>query len=220
MHKLYTMVRSGQRWELGEPELNDRGQPVIHNIASKLGCIRLAADLDSPVHSVFPEDEAGLVELTAQLKAMQEKAAARQSQQQQMQGRTCRMAVAEADSDLANDQSDATELSLSPQSPSNSDFEVGTPNDSANLPFESPTLTALFPSGEWGSATPQFFSSGTAAAACAGGYMNIDLLNQGLLESSFGTLKPHMLSCPKPEVMMGVGDPMIYSGCNGDSVRL
>jgi len=45
VHKLYAMVRSGQHWELGEPELNDRGQPVIHNIASKLGCIRPANDL-------------------------------------------------------------------------------------------------------------------------------------------------------------------------------
>ena len=34
------MVRNSKSWELGEPEMNDRGQPVIHDIASKLGCIR------------------------------------------------------------------------------------------------------------------------------------------------------------------------------------
>ncbi|KAM3087361.1 Fluconazole resistance protein 1 [Clarireedia jacksonii] len=39
------MVRNNEPWELGEPELNDRGQPVIHDIASKLGCIRPSPDL-------------------------------------------------------------------------------------------------------------------------------------------------------------------------------
>ncbi len=46
VHKLYAMVRNNQQWELGEPELNKRGQPVIHNIASKLGCIRPNSDID------------------------------------------------------------------------------------------------------------------------------------------------------------------------------
>ncbi|KAM3084439.1 Fluconazole resistance protein 1 [Clarireedia jacksonii] len=45
VHKLYLMVRNNEPWELGEPELNDRGQPVIHDIASKLGCIRPSPDL-------------------------------------------------------------------------------------------------------------------------------------------------------------------------------
>ena len=61
------MVRNNQSWDLGEPELNDRGQPVIHNIAQKLGCIRPNSDIDLPVHSVFPEDEAGMAELARQL---------------------------------------------------------------------------------------------------------------------------------------------------------
>jgi len=74
VHKLYNMVRNQQPWELGEPELNDRGQPVIHNIASKLGCIRPNSDMDLPVHSVFPEDEAGLAELARQLEEQQKEA--------------------------------------------------------------------------------------------------------------------------------------------------
>ncbi|KAL2019573.1 hypothetical protein VTK56DRAFT_9470 [Thermocarpiscus australiensis] len=73
VHKLYSMVRNQEPWELGEPELNDRGQPVIHNIASKLGCIRPNSDMDLPVHSVFPEDEAGLAELARQLEEQQQK---------------------------------------------------------------------------------------------------------------------------------------------------
>ena len=66
------MVRNGQQWDLGEPDLNDRGQPVIHNIAQKLGCIRPNSDIDLPVHSVFPEDEQGLSELARQLEEQQQ----------------------------------------------------------------------------------------------------------------------------------------------------
>ncbi|PHH87529.1 hypothetical protein CDD83_8741 [Cordyceps sp. RAO-2017] len=79
VHKLYSMVRSAQPWELGEPELNDRGQPVIHNIAQRLGCIRPNSDIDLPVHSVFPEDEAGMAELARQLEEQQQQ---RQAQAQ------------------------------------------------------------------------------------------------------------------------------------------
>lgn len=71
VHKLYNMVRSGEQWSLGEPELNDRGLPVIHDIASKLGAIRPNSDIDLPVHSVFPEDEAGMAELARQLEEQQ-----------------------------------------------------------------------------------------------------------------------------------------------------
>ncbi|KXX73509.1 Fluconazole resistance protein 1, partial [Madurella mycetomatis] len=71
VQKLFSMVRSQQPWEYGEPELNDRGQPVIHDIASKLGCIRPNSDADLPVHSIFPEDEAGLAELARQLEEQQ-----------------------------------------------------------------------------------------------------------------------------------------------------
>ena len=73
VHKLYSMVRKGESWNLGDPDTNERGQPVIHNIAEKLGCIRPNSDIDLPVHSVFPEDEAGMVELAAQLEGQQQR---------------------------------------------------------------------------------------------------------------------------------------------------
>ncbi len=41
------------------------------------------------------------------------------------------------------------------------------------------------------------------------------MLSQGLVESEFGTIKPHMINVPNSEVMLGVGDPMIaYSSYN------
>jgi len=57
------MVRNGESWDLGEPELNDRGLPVIHNIAEKLGCIRPSPDMPQS----FPEDAEEFAELQAQL---------------------------------------------------------------------------------------------------------------------------------------------------------
>ncbi|KAH8780822.1 hypothetical protein BGZ57DRAFT_941307 [Hyaloscypha finlandica] len=65
VQKLYTMVRNGESWDLGEPEMNDRGQPVIHDIASKLGCIRPSPDLPNN----FPEGAEDFAELQAQLQA-------------------------------------------------------------------------------------------------------------------------------------------------------
>lgn len=40
VHKLYAMVLAGEQWTLEPPVMNARGQPVIHDIAAKLGCIR------------------------------------------------------------------------------------------------------------------------------------------------------------------------------------
>jgi hypothetical protein len=44
--------------------MNDRGQPVIHDIASKLGCIRPSPDLPYS----FPEQESDFVDLQARMK--------------------------------------------------------------------------------------------------------------------------------------------------------
>jgi hypothetical protein len=61
------MVRNGEPWHLGEPQMNDRGQPVIHDLASKLGCIRPSLDpLDS-----FSKGAEDFAELQTQLQAAQ-----------------------------------------------------------------------------------------------------------------------------------------------------
>jgi len=64
VQKLYTMVRNNEPWTLGEPQLNDRGLPVIHNIAEKLGCIRPSPDLPY----AFPEDPQEFADLQNRLK--------------------------------------------------------------------------------------------------------------------------------------------------------
>jgi len=71
IHKLYAMVRNQQKWEYGEPKLNDRSQPVIQDIASKLGCIHPLQDLDLPVRMMIPEDMAGMAGVARQLEQLQ-----------------------------------------------------------------------------------------------------------------------------------------------------
>lgn len=250
VHKLYAMVRNSQQWDLGEPELNDRGQPVIHNIASKLGCIRPSSDMDLPVHSVFPEDEAGLAELAAQLEMQQrvrdEQANIKCEPVPSDGGRHDRAGSSDIDqysdyeaeygsqqyrqngsSGGGNGGSRRTTTSssafngtmtMSPQSFSAvpyGDFDGFATNSS------SPTTTVQTSSySAWGSrphsmdVTPQFLQQ-------SGALLDVDMLSQGLMESEFGTIKPHLLSGGQhSDAMMGLGDPMIYSGYDGEPLRL
>jgi hypothetical protein len=63
VQKLYFMIRNGELWDLGNPELNNRGLLVIYNIAKKLGCIRLSQDLKY----VFPENTEAIIELQSHM---------------------------------------------------------------------------------------------------------------------------------------------------------
>ncbi|KAH6653415.1 hypothetical protein BKA67DRAFT_320436 [Truncatella angustata] len=69
IHELYSMVRNGKSWDLGEPEINDQGQPLVHNIATLLGCVRSGSPMS--VHTPLPQDETGLAELAAERQARQ-----------------------------------------------------------------------------------------------------------------------------------------------------
>ncbi|KAL0937676.1 uncharacterized protein CTRU02_207407 [Colletotrichum truncatum] len=244
VHKLYAMVRNNQQWDLGEPELNDRGQPVIHNIAQKLGCIRPNSDIDLPVHSVFPEDEAGLAELARQLEEQQkereaDKAALKvevdsaSSCERSDRASSSELDHSEFEADYrkavfgAHNNTNANPMTMSPQSFSTgyTEFDVdsvASPIDPTAAMFhnQSPSINT-YP--QWTmprqAAPPpidlsqQFFQHNNALTS-------MDMLNQGLIESEFGTIKPHVLSCPNPEVMMGMGDPMIYGGYDGEPMRL
>ncbi|KAI0602802.1 hypothetical protein F4775DRAFT_588372 [Biscogniauxia sp. FL1348] len=234
VHKLYAMVRSGQSWDLGEPELNDRGQPVIHNIATKLGCIRPNADADLPPHSVFPEDEAGLSKLAAELEVQQKEresqSAEHKSETESNCTRTDRASSSELDhSDFEQDYRKAMLSSpqnlqtLSPQSFTSSynDFDTGNMQTDVDpsrglFAVQSPSAPTF---SSWDMSRPpsmdvppQFLSQMDISMAEL-------LLNQGLVESEFGTIKPHMINVPNSEVMLGMGDPMIYSGYNMESLR-
>lgn len=68
---LYSMARHSLPWTLGEPGFNNRGQPIIHNIAQKLGCIRPCSDMNLPLQSTPPKDVARKTELASQLEGWQ-----------------------------------------------------------------------------------------------------------------------------------------------------
>ncbi|KAJ4413520.1 Fluconazole resistance protein 1 [Gnomoniopsis sp. IMI 355080] len=230
VQKLYSMVRSGQQWDLGEPDLNDRGQPVIHNIAQKLGCIRPNSDIDLPVHSVFPEDEQGVADLASQLETQQQQEDSLPARHHATsESRDDRASSSELDShsDFEDYRKVAfgggggggaasSSLTLSPASLNNYDSFDSYPA-SEGLPSATSPSTNTFapwmrPPPTMGFSGPQFPPSGP--------YVGMDMLNQGLLESEFGTIKPHVVSCRNPEVMMGLGDPMIYSGFDADALRM
>lgn len=231
------MVRNGQQWDLGEPDLNDRGQPVIHNIAQKLGCIRPNSDVDLPVHTVFPEDEAGLADLASRLETQQrsEDAAAAAAGHHRHNSRADRASSSDLDPSDFEDYRKAafgggpasSTVTLSPASLSYDSFDSYSGPGSENLPSAaSPTNPIPTTFAPWmrpppppTQATAMGFNSPFVQQS--GAFAGMDMLNQGLLESEFGTIKPHMLNCPNPEVMMGVGDPMIFSGfSDADAMRL
>jgi hypothetical protein len=117
-------------------------------------------------------------------------------------------------------------MTLSPQSFTGSpDFDFAPPppeiDASTLFPSQSPSMNN-FPA--WSMVKPQLTDltmQFLQQQQQQNGMMaNMDMLNQGLVESEFGTIKPHVLSCPNPEVMLGMGDPMIYSGYDGEPMRL
>jgi hypothetical protein len=76
------MIQKNDSWDLGEPEMNNRGQPVIHDIASKLGCIRPSPEL--PV--AFPEGAEDFAELQAQLQAARSEMGAEEAGSRKLSG--------------------------------------------------------------------------------------------------------------------------------------
>ncbi|KAK9443123.1 uncharacterized protein G6M90_00g091780 [Metarhizium brunneum] len=232
VHKLYNMVRNSQTWELGEPDLNDRGLPVIHDIAQKLGCIRPNSDIDLPVHSVFPEDEAGMAELARQLEEQQNKDGDSQKDLKDTDSssyqRNDRASSSELDHSDFEDYRKAAfgsgnAMTLSPQSFAGSndfDFSPTVPEMDPSVMFASQNQS--MPNfSTW--SMPKSQNSGLAMQHFlqqADALQSMNMMNQPMVDPEFGTIKPDILSCPNPDVMMGIGDPMIYGGFDSESMRL
>lgn len=250
IHKLYSMVRSSQPWELGEPELNDRGQPIVHNIAQKLGCIRPNSDIDLPVHSVFPEDESSMAELARQLEEQQplevdassanSATTATRDSESSIYNRADRASSSDLEhSDMEQDYrkmafGSHNALSLSPQSfaSGGSDFEFSTtPIDlDAGAMFSTQSSSMPDFSSSWAAIPkpqqPQQQAQQPPATMSMSfmqqpsSLQNIVMMNQDALDADFGTIKPDILSYATSDVMMGMTDPMIYAGFDNDNMRL
>lgn len=70
VRRLYTMIQRSEPWEFGEPEHNDLGQPVVHDILQRLGCTGPKGE-DMVRNFNVPEDEASMVMLSRELEEEQ-----------------------------------------------------------------------------------------------------------------------------------------------------
>ncbi|KAH7465313.1 hypothetical protein FOMA001_g17228 [Fusarium oxysporum f. sp. matthiolae] len=231
IHKLYSMVRNSQPWELGEPDLNDRGLPVVHNIAQKLDCIRPNSDIDLPWYVVFPEDEAGMVKLALQLEEKQ-KEKEPQKEVKDADSSVCHQTELASSSELdhtnfecdylkaAFGNNNAMTLSAQIFTGSSSDVTLGfsPPEIGASDMFRSQSSSiSNLPS--WPMATEPRPSDLTLQSLQQPGLTGrLDMLNQDLVESDSGTI---LTSChlPGPEIPVGMGDPMIYSCYDGELMQ-
>ncbi|KAL7817237.1 N-terminal fungal transcription regulatory domain-containing protein [Trichoderma gracile] len=234
VHKLYQMVRTNQQWDLGEPELNDRGQPVIHNIAQKLGCIRPNSDIDLPVHSIFPENTQDLEELARQLKdhhadaQNKDREAEMESESPSAYRRTDRASSSDLDhsdieptdyrrSAFGGLNNNSQPVTMSPQSyaGSSTEFEF---NQSA--PSELDASAALFSAN-----SPQLpIFPEWAIKTAPGDVAAMQYFQQAMhmghpIMDGYETIKPQALS-NAGGVMMGMGDPMMYSPFDVDLVPI
>ncbi|KAI0393809.1 hypothetical protein F5Y17DRAFT_290015 [Xylariaceae sp. FL0594] len=241
IHKLYAMVRKGQSWDLGEPSFNERGDPIVHDIANLLGCIRPNADADLPPHSVFPEDTAGLEKLAAELDQQQvgrEKEGMGEGLQTAIESDRARLQRADSsDVDHSDFEHEHRRSFLSQNSVQNlsspaslvssySEFEPSTicsdVDPSASLfALQSPTVSAPYQPSPTTISAPfqqvwpvQRNPSFTAIPPFVGQGLDpvmAELMSQGMVDSELGTIKPQLMNVPNPEFMRGHCDPMIYN---------
>ena len=113
-------------------------------------------------------------------------------------------------------------MTLSPQSFAGSndfDFSPTVPEMDPSVMFASQThsvpnfSTWSIPKSQTSGLAMQFMQQAEAL-------QSMNMMNQGMVDADFGTIKPDILSCPNPDVMMGMADPMIYGGFDSEAMRL
>ncbi|SCO92537.1 related to zinc cluster transcription factor [Fusarium oxysporum] len=211
VHKLYSMVRNNEPWRVDEPELNDQGQPVVHSIAQKLNCISPRSDVDIPLHSVFPEDEASMAKLALRLR------------EQQKQNESQKEAKDTASPCVYQKTSFGNTNVMSPSAQSFTDnssdftFDPALPEtgDPAMFPLQLPSKPNFPPSPMTIESQPsdlsvQFLQQLDVAD-------RTEILKQDLLESVFSSIfsSNHV---PGPQIVMAMADPIIYPSYVGESI--
>ncbi len=189
------MVRNSQSWDLGEPELNNRGEPVIHSIAQKLGCIRADNCITGQGQLTFPEDKAGMSELVHQLEMQQDQ-------------------HEEADSNQAEIVGGNSALSpMSPVDTESTDFKLGLITELENelLIVASEFSAQTHSDEEWPilssskSSQRDQFNDLTMVLAQETNLQSMDILTQGLLGTGFYTLETDIQSCTSVDYQDGHG---------------
>ena len=202
IRRLYTMLRDDQQWRFDQPDVNDRGQPVIHDIVSKLGCMLSKGDFNLPASSLVPEDNAGFVKLATQLEA-----------QQSTQGAHLKTTAGTGPSPCQGDHVNSSGF----ENFGTFEYDVykSAFNDHSGLSegnaTGSPTIsTSYIPWGEL-QLTGSIRSKPPLVYPQPNFYADdIDKLNEGFLELEWGPNKLDMLPYSNLEAITGVGEPMIY----------
>ncbi|EMT73067.1 hypothetical protein NOF04DRAFT_3412 [Fusarium oxysporum II5] len=224
--KLYFKVRNNQSWDLGEPELDHNGQPVIHSIAQKLGCIHPNNEIDLSEYSLFPEDEVGMDEFAQQLNDQQIEHKPRKEpmkdEDSSTRNRTERASPSKLyHSNVEHDYqeaafSDINTIALSPQN-----FISSAGFDFPSLPPEVDSSTLLQSSAMSNFAAlpiakPQPTDLNLTYFQQRNGMMaSMSLLNQGHVEFEVDTIMPRVLLQTSPEVILSMDDSMSSSGYAG-----
>lgn len=197
------MVRNEQPWELGEPELNARGQPVIHTIASKLGCIPSSNDIEL-IHYVFPEDETGLAELATQLQSQHEGGYEEREPQNDRAAHT----LWKAPTSIPTVSPPWVAAASTPENSAYNDLamQLGRITEPSST-FTAPCSTSAVNNQP---TSMEFSEDGRVVQCPTQRFMNRDGPSQGFLESDLDILNPQMLY-PNSEGMMGMGGPTICS---------
>ncbi|EXK24319.1 hypothetical protein FOMG_18947 [Fusarium oxysporum f. sp. melonis 26406] len=225
INKLYFKVRNNKSWDLGEPELDHYGQPVIHSIAQKLGCIHPNNEIDLSEYSLSPEDEVGTDESAQQLKDQQIEHKPREEpmkdENSSMWNRTERVSPSKLyHSNVEHDYHEAAlsniNTSLSPQnfiSSAGFNFPSLPPEVDSSTLLQSPAMSNF---AAWPIAKPQPTDLSLTFFQQRNGMMaNMNLLNQGRVEFEVGTMTPHALLQTSPEVILGMDDSRLSSGYAG-----
>ncbi|CAI6047704.1 unnamed protein product [Clonostachys chloroleuca] len=208
IHKLYSMVRNDQQWGFGEPESNDCGEPVIHSIAQKLGCIRPSNNINLPVSPLFPEDEAGMAELANQLEVNWE-------QEPQQEDNDTNSSVYNQTKHTSSSAIDRPDFELNHHNytfENWSDMDLTVQNFAYchglgfTTPYNEMDATALFSSQSpsmsgfpaWNMIKPQPHDISMQFLQQADVLEIMDLPDQGLVESEIDAINTDIFYCPNP----------------------
>ncbi|KAL5603870.1 hypothetical protein FOVSG1_006620 [Fusarium oxysporum f. sp. vasinfectum] len=199
------MVRNSQPWKLGEPRLNEHGQPVAQHIAQILGCVPPNSNVDLQVQSAFPEDVTSMEKLYRELEEHESSEAASTPSHARDKELVCNRvdetAVSEPhDSDIKQGYcgtdfgtESAMNLPLQNLSTASDDLEfdgVASADMYGNALFLD---TALSPF-TWSNHNAQRSDLTMCFLQKVGAMQSIDILHQGLVGYEFNAMEPHILS--------------------------
>ncbi|KAM0258780.1 hypothetical protein ACHAQJ_003622 [Trichoderma viride] len=237
VHKLYSMIQKNQPWDLGDPELNDQGELVIHDIAKRLGCIGPNDEIEMPIQYELPTTATGMARLAAHP----------ERQQYHDEDDTEHSDYKELDSPM-NDSTDGSASSLEPvrsieteldldhrrkafagynHSITNSPQSLCSIDDSDHGHSESEGTNSCATSSPYISSMADYTDSSIPHLGTASDDIslflqpyeqtpNMGTTNWELGESNFNALKNNLSTMSDFEIMLTMEDQMVLPGYNDD----